>query len=112
MDSALERLDYVAAIYYDPNDPDDLEVVEAFDAIVDECKQNDIRLVKTGDAKLLAETGVEDGDSPVLIYHENDVPFLYAGGQPLTADDLDSVLNWLVEQRNTAAIEEVSDETS
>jgi hypothetical protein len=43
--------------------------------IDDDCKQNDIGFVKISDPKLFARIGVED--SPVVVYYENDVPFLY-----------------------------------
>ena len=53
------------------------------------------------------ETGLPD-DSPILIYYENDVPFLY-NIHPLDPEETDETLKWLIEQRNTAAIEEVTD---
>ena len=106
LDSALERLDYVAVMYYDADESSDEAVVAAFEDINDECKMHDIRLVKASDPKLLADIGVEA--FPALVYYENDVPFLY-GEHPLDAGDVDAALEWLVEQRNTAAIEEVTD---
>ena len=107
LESALERLEYVAVIYYDEEDPSDQKVIDAYETINDECKQNDIRLVKTSDDQLRKGTGVPE-DSPILIYYENDVPFLY-NIHPLEADEVDETLHWLIEQRNTAAIEEVTD---
>lgn len=84
-----------------------MNIIDSYETINDECKQNDIRLVKTSDDDLRKETGLPD-DSPILIYYENDVPFLY-NIHPLDPDEADAALNWLVEQRNTAAIEEVTD---
>ena len=107
MESALERLEYVAVIFYDETSSNDLNIIDSYESINDECKQNDIRLVKTSDDDLRKETGIPD-DSPILIYYENDVPFLY-NVHPLDPDETDETLNWLIEQRNTAAIEEVTD---
>ena len=107
LESALERLEYAAVIFYDETDPSNLNIIEAYETINDECKQNDIRLVKTSDDQLRKDTGLEE-DSPILIYYENDVPFLY-NVHPLDPDDVDEALAWLIEQRNTAAIEEVTD---
>ena len=107
LESALERLEYAAVIFYDETNPSNLNIIEAYETINDECKQNDIRLVKTSDDQLRKDTGLEE-DSPILIYYENDVPFLY-NVHPLDPDDVDEALAWLIEQRNTAAIEEVTD---
>ena len=107
MESALERLEYVAVIFYDETNSNDLDIIDSYESINDECKQNDIRLVKTSDDDLRKETGIPD-DSPILIYYENDVPFLY-NVHPLDPDETEDTLNWLIEQRNTAAIEEVTD---
>ena len=49
--------------------------------------------------------GIED--SPVLVYYENDVPFVYPHQGSALADE-QAVLKWLINQRNTAAIEEVT----
>ena len=103
----MERLEYVAVIFYDETNSNDLDIIDSYESINDECKQNDIRLVKTSDDDLRKETGIPD-DSPVLIYYENDVPFLY-NVHPLDPDETEDTLNWLIEQRNTAAIEEFTD---
>ena len=81
--------------------------MDAYEEINDECKQNDIRLVKTTDDELREETGLPD-DAPILIYYENDVPFLYQV-HPLDPEEVDEALRWIILQRNTAAIEEVTD---
>ena len=107
MESALERLEYVAVIFFDETNSNDLDIIDSYESINDECKQNDIRLVKTSDDDLRKETGIPD-DSPILIYYENDVPFLY-NVHPLDSEETDETLKWLIEQRNTAAIEEVTD---
>ena len=57
-----------------------------------------------GDEKLFAGLGVEE--SPVLVYYEQGIPNLYPG----SLADQTAVLNWLVNQRNTASIEDVTDD--
>ena len=51
------------------------DIIRGLEVIDDDCKQNDIGFVKISDPKLFARIGVED--SPVVVYYENDVPFLY-----------------------------------
>ena len=103
----MERLEYVAVIFYDETNSTHLNIIDAYEEINDECKQNDIRLVKTSDDDLRKQTGLPD-DAPILIYYENDVPFLYHV-HPLDPEEADETLRWIVLQRNTAAIEEVTD---
>lgn len=79
-------------------------VIRGLEAIDDDCKQNDIRFVKISDSKLYSKIGVED--SPVVVYYENDVPFLY---QKRALTDPQTLLKWLIEQRNSAAIEHITD---
>ena len=105
LESAVDRLDYVAVIHYNSKIIEDVKVVNAYEDVFDDCKQHDIRVVKTSEL-LYTATGLEE--SPVMVYHENDVPFLYPH-YPLQADMADEAMAWLVTQRNTAAIEEVTD---
>lgn len=60
-----------------------------------------IRMDNDAEAK---EYGIDH--LPTLVYFENKIPAIYEG-------DLlneDEVLEWLIEQKNTATIEEVTDE--
>ena len=45
-------------------------------------------------------------ESPALVYYENNIPFLYKRNLKYE----EGLLRWLVEQRNTASVEEVTDE--
>ena len=45
-------------------------------------------------------------DLPCLVYYENGIPNLYDG----CLGDESSVLDWLILQRNSASIEDVTDE--
>ena len=106
MESVQDRREFVATIFYNKDDPNDLNILDALETIDDECKDNDINVIKISDAKLWESLGIED--SPVLVYYENDVPFVYPHqGSGLT--NVGTVQDWLITQRNTAAIEEVTD---
>ena len=56
------------------------------------------------DEKLVNSLGLEE--TPVLLYYENGIPNLY----PHSLADEAAVLAWLVTQRNSASIEDVTDQ--
>ena len=105
LEAVQDQREFVAVIYYNKNDPNDLQVLADLETVDDDCKENDINVVKTSDQKLWESLGIED--SPVLVYYENDVPFVYPHQGSALADE-QAVLKWLINQRNTAAIEEVT----
>jgi len=105
LEAVQDQREFVAVIYYNKNDPNDLQVLADLETVDDDCKENDINVVKTSDQKLWEALGIED--SPVLVYYENDVPFVYPHQGSALADE-QAVLKWLINQRNTAAIEEVT----
>lgn len=96
----------MAVIYYNKDSANDLKILAQLETVDDECKENDINVVKTSDQELWQALGIED--SPVLVYYENDVPYVYPNQGSGLADEV-AVFRWLVAQRNTAAIEEVTD---
>ena len=106
LESVQDRLEFVAVIYYNKDNPNDISILAQLETVDDECKENDINIVKTSDQDLWSALGIED--SPVLVYYENDVPFVYPNQGSGLADEV-QVLKWLIAQRNTAAIEEVTD---
>ena len=106
MESVQDRLEFVAVIYYNKDSANDLKILAQLETVDDECKENDINVVKTSDQELWQALGIED--SPVLVYYENDVPYVYPNQGSGLADEV-AVFRWLVAQRNTAAIEEVTD---
>jgi len=100
------RREFVATIFYNKNNKNDLAILDSLETIDDDCKENDINVIKISDTKLWESLGIED--SPVLVYFENDVPFVYPHQGSGLANVAD-VQDWLISQRNTAAIEEVTD---
>jgi len=94
----------LAVIYYTKDTRRDTSVLNRLDNIFDDCKLNDIIFVKVGDEKEVAKLGMDD--SPNLVYYENGIPNLYDG----SLGDERVVLDWLITQRNSASIEDVTDE--
>ena len=106
MESVQDRREFVATIFYNKDNKNDLAILDALETIDDECKENDINVIKISDTKLWESLGIED--SPVLVYYENDVPFVYPH-QGSSLANTETVKDWIIAQRNTAAIEEVTD---
>ena len=72
--------------------------------IDDDCARFDISFVKVSDTEKALSFGVQS--TPGLLYFEKRIPSVYDG--PLS--DKDALLEWLVEQRTTDTIEEVTGE--
>ena len=104
LDSLLDRLEFVAVVYYHKNDPEDLKILRKIETIETEAKAHDIIIITVSDPRLYSKLGVED--SPTLVYYENNIPFLYKGD----LEEEKKVLKWIIEQRNVASIEEINDD--
>jgi len=100
----MDSSDFLAVFYYQKDARRDASVLARLENIDDDCKMNDINFVKVGDEKEVAKLGMDE--SPVLVYYENGIPNLYDG----SLGDEKVVLEWLVVQRNSASIEDVTDE--
>lgn len=100
----MDSSDFLAVFYYQKDARRDASVLARLENIDDDCKLNDINFVKVGDEKEVAKLGMDE--SPVLVYYENGIPNLYDG----SLGDEKTVLEWLVVQRNSASIEDVTDE--
>jgi len=99
----MDQSDFLAVLYYSKETRRDSSIISKLEEIDDDCKLNDIKFVKVGDEREMAELGVDD--SPLLVYYESGIPNLYSG----SLVDTTGVMSWLVGQRNGAAIEDVSD---
>jgi len=100
----MDSSDFLAVLYYQRGARRDAGVIARLENIDDDCKLNDINFVKVGDEKEVSKLGMDE--SPVLVYYENGIPNLYDG----SLGDEATVLEWLVIQRNSASIEDVTDE--
>lgn len=88
----------------DKDDKQDIRVLNELENIDDELEKEGIVIVRIDNADEAREYGLDH--LPTLIYFEDKIPALYEG-------DLmneDEVLEWLILQKETDTIEEVTDE--
>lgn len=79
-------------------------VLKELENIDDECDSNNIPFVKISNLDEAKEYGLDN--LPALVYFENRIPSVYEGD--LSQEE--QVLAWLVEQKNSDTIEELTDE--
>ncbi|XP_030027959.1 uncharacterized protein LOC115445721 isoform X2 [Manduca sexta] len=104
MDKLIESTPYLAVIFYDKDDKQDIRILNELENIDDELEKEGIVIVRMDNEAEAKEFGIDH--LPTLIYFEENIPAIYEG-------DLmneDEVLEWLIEQKNSATIEEVTDE--
>ncbi|XP_050667523.1 uncharacterized protein LOC126967136 isoform X2 [Leptidea sinapis] len=104
MDKLIENTNYLAVIFYDKDDKQDIRILNELENIDDELEKEGIVIVRMDNDAEAKEYGIDH--LPTLVYFENHIPAIYEG-------DLmneDEVLEWLIEQKNSATIEEVTDE--
>ncbi|KAL0274697.1 UNVERIFIED_CONTAM: hypothetical protein PYX00_002764 [Menopon gallinae] len=104
LDRIVENNQYVAVLFYDKDDNQDRKILNELENIDDDLEREGIVMVKIDDDKEAKEYGIDT--LPTLVYFEDKLPAIYEG-------DLfneNEVLEWLIEQKNTATIEEVTDE--
>ncbi|XP_018318516.1 uncharacterized protein LOC108732303 isoform X2 [Agrilus planipennis] len=104
MERLIESTQFLAVLFYDKDDKQDIRVLNELENIDDELEKEGIVIVRIDNKEEAKELGIDH--LPTLVYYEDKIPALYEG-------DLmneDEVLKWLIEQKNTATIEEVTDE--
>ncbi|CAF4765426.1 unnamed protein product [Pieris macdunnoughi] len=104
MDKLIDSAKYLAVIFYDKEDKQDIRILNELENIDDELEKEGIVIVRMDNDEEAKEFGIDH--LPTLVYFEDNIPAIYEG-------DLmneDEVLAWLIEQKNTATIEEVTDE--
>ncbi|XP_047510289.1 uncharacterized protein LOC125053115 isoform X4 [Pieris napi] len=104
MDKLIDSANYLAVIFYDKEDKQDIRILNELENIDDELEKEGIVIVRMDNDEEAKEFGIDH--LPTLVYFEDNIPAIYEG-------DLmneDEVLAWLIEQKNTATIEEVTDE--
>ncbi|XP_013108159.1 uncharacterized protein LOC106087600 isoform X7 [Stomoxys calcitrans] len=103
-DKLVESTEHLAVIFYDKDDKQDIRILNELENIDDELEKEGIVIVRIDNTAEAKEYGLDH--LPALIYYENKIPAMYEG-------DLmneDEVLEWLILQKKTATIEEVTDE--
>ncbi|XP_053603360.1 uncharacterized protein hlk isoform X3 [Plodia interpunctella] len=104
MDKLIETTPYLAVIFYDKDDKQDIRILNELENIDDELEKEGIVIVRMDNEDEAKQYGIDH--LPTLVYFEENIPAIYEG-------DLmneDEVLEWLIEQKNSATIEEVTDE--
>ncbi|XP_035438414.2 uncharacterized protein LOC118268177 isoform X2 [Spodoptera frugiperda] len=104
MDKLIVSTPYLAVIFYDREDKQDIRILNELENIDDELEKEGIVIVRMDNENEAKEYGIDH--LPTLVYFEENIPAIYEG-------DLmneDEVLEWLIEQKNSATIEEVTDE--
>lgn len=94
----------LAALPDDKDDKQDIRVLNEMENIDDDLEREGIIIIRLDNADEAKEYGLDH--LPAMVYFENKIPAIYEG-------DLmneDEVLEWLVLQKNSATIEEVTDE--
>ncbi|XP_018017937.1 uncharacterized protein LOC108674456 isoform X2 [Hyalella azteca] len=104
LDKLIASEPYLAVLFYDRSDDEDHEILEELENIDDDCEQAGVPFVKMADAKEAKEYGIDE--LPALVYFENRIPSIFEG----ELSDEQAVLMWLLKQRSTDTIEEVTDE--
>lgn len=108
----------------DKNNDDHLAVLKELENIDDECDRNEIAFVKISNLDEAKEYGLDV--LPALVYFENRIPSIYEGVGRLcfmtrawlnvsfhisgNLSEEEEVLSWLVEQKSSDTIEELTDE--
>ncbi|XP_021927612.1 uncharacterized protein LOC110833625 isoform X7 [Zootermopsis nevadensis] len=104
MDRLKEKIEFLAVLFYDKDSKQDIRILNEIENIDDDLEKEGIVIVRIDNDAEAKEYGIDH--LPALIYFEDKLPAIYEG-------DLlneDEVLNWLIEQKNSATIEEVTDE--
>ncbi|CAG9857811.1 unnamed protein product [Phyllotreta striolata] len=104
MDLLIESEKFLAVLFYDKDDKQDIRVLNELENIDDDLEKEGIVIVRIDNDAEAKEFGIDH--LPTLVYFEDKIPSIYEG-------DLmneDEVLKWLIEQKTTATIEEVTDE--
>ncbi|CAH0558548.1 unnamed protein product [Brassicogethes aeneus] len=104
MDKLIDNTKYLAVLFYDKDDKQDIRVLNELENIDDDLEKEGIVIVRIDNDAEAKEYGIDH--LPTLVYFEDKIPSLYEG-------DLmneDEVLQWLIEQKQSSTIEEVTDE--
>ncbi|XP_018309279.1 uncharacterized protein hlk isoform X5 [Mycetomoellerius zeteki] len=104
VEKLVETSPYIAVLFYDKDDKQDMRILNELENIDDELEKEGIVIVRIDNDAEAKEYGIDH--LPTLVYFEDKIPAIYEG-------DLlneDEVLEWLIEQKNSATIEEVTDE--
>ncbi|XP_063244025.1 uncharacterized protein LOC134543121 isoform X2 [Bacillus rossius redtenbacheri] len=104
VEKLIETQPFLAVLFYDKEGKQDIRILNELENIDDDLEREGIVIVRMDNEAEAKEYGIDI--LPALVYFEDKIPAIYEG-------DLlneDEVLKWLIEQKMTATIEEVTDE--
>ena len=78
LDSLVERMPNIAAVFYDSEIPENVDIIAKFEDIDDDCDNNGIPFVKIEDVPK-AEDGFGLDSLPGLLFWKNGVPSVFSG---------------------------------
>jgi hypothetical protein len=79
LDKLIESEPYLAVLFYDKDDKQDVKILNELETIDDECDQHGIAFVKIDNDAEAKEYGLELDSLPTLVYFENGIPSIYEG---------------------------------
>jgi len=103
-DKLVETTEHLAIFFYDKDDKQNVRILNELENIDDELEKEGIVIARMDNEAEAKEYGLDS--LPALVYFENHIPTVYEG-------DLmneDEVLEWLILQKQSDTIEEVTDE--
>ncbi|XP_042867144.1 uncharacterized protein LOC122249976 [Penaeus japonicus] len=104
LDRLIDRTEHLAVLFYDKDSRRSRKVLAELENIDDECDSRGIFFVKIDNDEEAKEYGIET--IPTLVYFESEIPYIFDGD----LSNEQEVLAWLLQQKNTDTIEEVTDE--
>nr|XP_037282147.1 uncharacterized protein LOC119175058 isoform X1 [Rhipicephalus microplus] len=104
LETLIKKSNFLAVLFYDKDDPKSREVLKELENIDDDADAHDLPFIKIDDDEVARSYGIDD-ELPLLVYFEKEIPNIYEGD--LTKEE--EVIEWLLHQMKSDAIEEVSD---
>ena len=72
LDKLIEKGHTMAVLFFDPNDKQDMLILDDLEKIDDDCRRFDIDFIKVSDAEEATQYGIDS--LPGLLYFENKIP--------------------------------------
>ena len=104
LDKLVERGKTMAVVFFEPGDKQDAAILESLEKIDDDCRRFEIDFIKVSDINKATSYGIDQ--LPGLLYFENRIPSMYDGDLALVKP----LLEWLIEQKTTDTIEQITEE--
>ncbi|KAK8786612.1 hypothetical protein V5799_023615 [Amblyomma americanum] len=104
LETLIKKSNFLAVLFYDKDDRKSQEVLKELENIDDDADAHDLPFIKIDDDEVARSYGIDD-ELPLLVYFEKEIPNIYEGD--LTKEE--EVIEWLLHQMKSDAIEEVSD---